>query len=195
MPTGKLNALYDIKRIERTEIKVLRNKLSEIIFLAGLITALGFATVKAADKFEVLRQPGGAVAAVTLYQETASAYLDLGELALALGGSKPRWESTGERIVLSVDGVDFVFEDLSETEKLLARPAMESGAMPDIAAGTFPLLFGDMSGYTIVERLGMSIERFMDSYTGANKIEFHVRRRIGGRLEKNWLFAVQKVSA
>ena len=99
-----------------------------------------------------------------------------------------------ERLTYTVDG-HFVFEDLSETEKLLARPAMESGAMPDIAAGTFPLLFGDMSGYTIVERLGMSIERFMDSYTGANKIEFHVRRRIGGRLEKNWLFAVQKVSA
>ena len=90
---------------------------------------------------------------------------------------------------------EFVFEDLSETEKLLARPAMESGAMPDIAAGTFPLLFGDMSGYTIVERLGMSIERFMDSYTGINKVEFHVRRRVGGRLEKPWLFAVQKVSA
>lgn len=99
-----------------------------------------------------------------------------------------------ELLTYTVDG-HFVFEDLSETEKLLARPAMESGAMPDVAAGTFPVIFGDMAGYTIVERLGMSIERFMDSGTGPNKIEFHVRRRIGGRPEKTWLFAVQKVAA
>ncbi|MHB0922636.1 MAG: phage major capsid protein [Bellilinea sp.] len=111
-----------------------------------------------------------------------------------------RWVANGdtysaiEQLTYTVDG-HFVFEDLSETEKLLARLAIESGAMPDIAAGTFPILFGDMSGYTIVERLGMSIERFMDSGTGPNKIEFHVRRRIGGRPEKTWLFAVQKVAA
>ena len=114
--------------------------------------------------------------------------------------SNGRWVANGdtysaiETLTYVADG-EYVFPDLSETEKLLARQAMESGAMPDIAAGTFPLLFGDMSGYTIVERLGMSIERFMDSYTGINKVEFHVRRRVGGRLEKPWLFAVQKVSA
>lgn len=99
-----------------------------------------------------------------------------------------------EVLTYTVDG-HFVFPDLSEEETLLNRPTFESGAMPDIAAGTFPLLFCDMFGYTIVERLGMTIERFMDSYTGPNKVEFHVRRRIGGRLEKPWLFAVQKVAA
>lgn len=97
-----------------------------------------------------------------------------------------------EKLTYTVDG-HYVFEDLSETDMLLRRPAKESGAMPDIAANAYPLLFADMSGYTIVERLGMTIERFMDSYTGPNKIEFHVRKRIGGQPEKPWLFAVQKV--
>lgn len=98
-----------------------------------------------------------------------------------------------ERLQYTVDG-HYVFEDLSETELLLKRRALESGAMPDIAANSYPLIFSDMAGYTIVERLGMTIERFMDSYTGPNKIEFHVRRRIGGCPEKTWLFKVMKIA-
>jgi hypothetical protein len=47
----------------------------------------------------------------------------------------------------------------------------------------------------VVERLGLSIQRFQDSNTGPNKVEYHVRRRIGGRVEQSWKFAVQKVGA
>jgi HK97 family phage major capsid protein len=97
-----------------------------------------------------------------------------------------------EKLTYTVNG-EYVFEDLSETDMLLNRKTFESGAMPDVATNAYPLLYSDMSGYTIVERLGMSIQRFQDSYTGPNKVEFHVRRRIGGRVEKPWLFAVQKV--
>lgn len=98
-----------------------------------------------------------------------------------------------EKLTYTVDG-HFVFEDLSETEMLLNRKTFESGAMPDVAALAYPLIFGDMSGYTLVERLGMSIQRFQDSNTGPNKVEFHVRRRLGGRIEKPWMFAVQKIN-
>jgi HK97 family phage major capsid protein len=89
----------------------------------------------------------------------------------------------------------FYFEDISDKGELLGRKVFESEAMSDIAGSAYPLLFGDMSGYTIVERLGMAIERFHDSNTGINQTEFHVRRRVGGRVEKSWLFAVQKVAA
>ena len=90
---------------------------------------------------------------------------------------------------------ELLFPDLSESEQLLNRKTFESEAMPDVAANTFPVLFGNMGGYTIVERLGMSIERMHDSYTGINKVEYHVRARIGGRPEKTYEAAVQKVSA
>lgn len=89
----------------------------------------------------------------------------------------------------------FYFEDISDKGELLGRKVFESEAMADIASAAYPLLFSDMSGYTIVERLGMAIERFHDSNTGINKTEFHVRRRVGGRVEKPWLFAVQKIAA
>jgi HK97 family phage major capsid protein len=89
----------------------------------------------------------------------------------------------------------FYFPDLAEEEKLLARRTFESEVMADVGAGSLSLLFAAMAGYTIVERLGMTIERFHDSGTGANKVEFHVRRRVGGRIEKPWMFAVQETAA
>jgi HK97 family phage major capsid protein len=71
----------------------------------------------------------------------------------------------------------------------------ESEAMPDIAGSAFPLIYGDFSGYAIVERLGMAIQRYNDSYTGINVLEFHIRRRIGGKVIEPWKFAVQYISA
>lgn len=92
-------------------------------------------------------------------------------------------------------GSGYVFPDLSEDDMLLKGRVFESEAMPSVGAGTFPLLFGQMSGYWIVEKPGLTIVRFQDSNTGINKVEFHVRKRVGGRPVETWKFAVQKVAA
>ena len=89
----------------------------------------------------------------------------------------------------------YLFDDLTERDTLLMRTASESEAMPDVAASAFPILFGNPAGYWIVDRSGMTVERFMDSNTGVNKVEFHTRRRVGGRLVKTWMFAVQEIAA
>lgn len=89
----------------------------------------------------------------------------------------------------------YYFPDLSDSDMLLGRRVFESEAMPDVAASAYPLLFGDMSGYWIIERAGLTIIRFQDSNTGINKVEYHVRRRVGGRVAEPWKFAVQKVAA
>jgi HK97 family phage major capsid protein len=94
------------------------------------------------------------------------------------------------------DGIGrFYFEYLEEGERFLRHSWRESESMPDVASDAYPLIFGDLSGYMIVERLGLSIVRFQDSNTGVNKVEFHIRRRIGGRVVEPWKFAVQKVAA
>lgn len=99
-------------------------------------------------------------------------------------------------IELLQDGAGlYTFPDLSDTDRLLGRRTFESEAMPDVAANAFPLIFGNMRGYGIVERLGMTIERFHDAYTGVNQTWFDVRRRIGGRILYPWMFAIQKVAA
>ncbi len=89
----------------------------------------------------------------------------------------------------------YIFGDLSDSGMLLGREALESDAMPDVAATAYPLLFADMSGYWVVERAGLTIVRFQDSNTGINKVEYHVRRRIGGRPVETWKMAVQDVNA
>jgi HK97 family phage major capsid protein len=83
----------------------------------------------------------------------------------------------------------------NKTRTLLGYPYRRSDAMPAVAANAYPVIFGNMAGYTIVERAGMTIARYQDSNTGPNKVEFHVRRRVGGRVERHWMFAVQKVAA
>ena len=99
-----------------------------------------------------------------------------------------------ESMTVSTASSTFAFPDLSDEDRLLARKIYESEAMPEVSANAYPLLFGWMFGYDIVERLGMTIQRFQDSNTGPNKVEYHVRCRVGGKLERPWLFAVQKVA-
>jgi len=101
--------------------------------------------------------------------------------------------ATAEVIECWQDGIGrFYFEYLDEGERFLRSPWRESESMPTIAANAYPLIFGDLSGYAIVQRLGLSVVRFQDSNTGINKVEFHIRRRIGGKVVEPWKLAVAK---
>jgi HK97 family phage major capsid protein len=71
----------------------------------------------------------------------------------------------------------------------------ESEAMPNAASASYPIICGDFSGYCIAERLGMSIQRYNDSNTGINVVEFHIRRRLGGHVIEPYKFAVQQCNA
>lgn len=85
--------------------------------------------------------------------------------------------------------------DLTDQDMLLSRRVFESEAMPAIAASAYPLIYGNVAGYWIVERSGMTIARYQDSNTGINKVEYHFRRRVGGRVTRPWMFCVQKIAA
>jgi HK97 family phage major capsid protein len=63
---------------------------------------------------------------------------------------------------------------------LLGRPVIEMVDMPDIAAGAYPIVFGDWSGYRVVDRVDASI--LVDPYTRATNgiTVFHARKRVGG---------------
>lgn len=78
---------------------------------------------------------------------------------------------------------------------LLGRPVIEMVDFPDIAAGTFPIVFGDWSGYRIVDRTDFSI--LSDPYTRAkNGINvFHARKRVGGDVTNPDRFVKVKISA
>lgn len=62
---------------------------------------------------------------------------------------------------------------------LLGYPVLEAEDMPDIAANTFPIAFGDFQeGYQIIDRTGLMIKR--DDVTSPGFVIFHFRRRVGG---------------
>ena len=79
---------------------------------------------------------------------------------------------------------------------LLGFEVDESEAMPEIAANTYPIIFGNFRGYRIVDRVGMSIERFIDATTARQNLVYYVaRRRLGGQVAEGWAFVVQLVAA
>lgn len=107
-------------------------------------------------------------------------------------------KATGTAIrKLKTGGGEYLFDrDLENNNRtLLGYPFNRSEAMPAVAGNSYSVLFGDFAGYWIVQKAGLTIARFQDSNTGINKVEYHVRRRVGGRVVETWRFAVQKTSA
>lgn len=85
--------------------------------------------------------------------------------------------------------------DLGPQTKLLGFPVLEQEEMPDEAANAYPMVFGDLTGYQIFDRVGMTVERYLDSATArVNTIMYVMRRRLGGQLVEPWRFAVMKCS-
>jgi HK97 family phage major capsid protein len=71
----------------------------------------------------------------------------------------------------------------------------ETEQLPEVAANTYPIIFGDWSGYRIVDRIGMSVQRYDDSaLADTDSVAFYVRRRFGGQVAEGWKLAVMKVS-
>lgn len=74
-------------------------------------------------------------------------------------------------------------------------PVAESEAMPSVTTNTYPIIFGDWKGYTIVDRIGMSIQRVTDATLAKqNLVSFVMRRRLGGQVTQGFRFVVQKCS-
>lgn len=83
-----------------------------------------------------------------------------------------------------------------QPRNLEGYPYKESEAMPSIAANTYPIIFGDFKGYTIADRIGMSLMRYDDSSTAeTNSVKFVLRRRVGGQVSEGYRLIVHKVSA
>lgn len=81
-----------------------------------------------------------------------------------------------------------------QPETILGRPVVEMVDMPDIASGTFPILYGDFSGYRIVDRTAMSVlvNPYIRATDGITRI--HATRRVGGRVIQAAKFRKLKMS-
>lgn len=79
---------------------------------------------------------------------------------------------------------------------LLGYPTLRDEFMPAVAANTYPIIFGDLRGYIILDRVGLSVQRLTDSaYAELNLTGLLARKRVGGQTIEPWRIKVQKVSA
>ncbi len=84
----------------------------------------------------------------------------------------------------------------ARNNRLLGYEVIESEALPDVAANKYVAIFGDFGGYTIADRIGMSLERYLDSATAdLNVVKFIARRRLGGMPVEGYRFVVHKIAA
>lgn len=67
-------------------------------------------------------------------------------------------------------------------EEVLGKPVVEMPDMPDIAANSFAIAFGDFKrGYIIVDRKGITVLR--DPYTQKPYVMFYTTKRVGGGVQ------------
>ena len=78
---------------------------------------------------------------------------------------------------------------------MLGRPIVECLDMPDIEADAYPIVFGDLQGYRIIDRIQLQVLRDPFSRATNGEIRFHARRRTGGDVTHPDRFLKLKVAA
>jgi len=66
--------------------------------------------------------------------------------------------------------------------------------MPDVGAGTFPIIFGDFKNYVIGDRKGLTVIRDEGSLASSGQVRFVFHRRVGGVVAKPEAFKKLKIS-
>lgn len=80
-------------------------------------------------------------------------------------------------------------------KSLLGYPLTLSGFMPNIGANAYPLIFGDLRGYYLVNRIGLTIQVLRETKAKRDQFELVARVRFGGKPVEPWRLKVQQVAA
>lgn len=79
--------------------------------------------------------------------------------------------------------------------QLLGYPVIKSQFMPDVSAGTYPVIGGNLMGYEWVDRVGLSIQVLQEVGAQDNQVILLARYRCGGDVLQPWQMKIQYVSA
>jgi HK97 family phage major capsid protein len=77
----------------------------------------------------------------------------------------------------------------------MANPISRSEFLPNVGAGTFPILYGQLTGYYVIDRVGLSLQRLMEVYAEQNMMVLLGRKRVGGQVVEPWRLKAQKIAA
>ena len=78
---------------------------------------------------------------------------------------------------------------------LVGYPFLYSAFMPNVAANAFPMIFGDLRGYYLVDRIGFSLQVLNEVEARRNKKVLLGRVRFGGQTVEDWRLKIAKVAA
>lgn len=76
--------------------------------------------------------------------------------------------------------------------RLLGDPIVLSNFAQSVSSTTFPLLYGDLKGYYVAQRVGFSIQVLDQTRAKANQIELVGRIRFGGKPIEPWRIKLGK---
>ena len=155
----------------------------------GILSASGIAEVKTGAAATLGTDPASTI--IGLYHSLPTAHAQRGVWLMnrkTLGNLRQLKDGNGRFLL-----VDPIAQGMPMT--LLGRPIVEAIDMPDVAANAVPIIFGDMQGYRIVDRVSFSLLR--DPFTLATKgqVRLHARRRVGGDVTNPDRFLKLKVAA
>lgn len=78
-------------------------------------------------------------------------------------------------------------------DSLDGYPVVYSAFMPNIGDGAYPIIFGDLRGFYLVNRIGLSVTFYHDSnYDQLNQIGVGGRVRFGGRVVEEYRMKIMK---
>ncbi|MDH6268263.1 HK97 family phage major capsid protein/HK97 family phage prohead protease [Rhizobium sp. SG_E_25_P2] len=155
----------------------------------GLLTASGITEVKTGNAATLGTDPAATI--IGMFHSVPSVIAQNGVWIMnrkTLGALRTLKDGTGRFIML-----DPITTGAPAT--LLGRPIVEAIDMPDVAANAFPILFGDLSGYRIVDRIGLSILRDPYTLSGTGQVKFTAYKRTGGDVSHADRFIKLKVAA
>lgn len=155
----------------------------------GLINASGITQVKTGNAATLGTAPADTI--IGLYHSLPTAHAQRACWIMnrtTLGSLRTLKDTTGRFLL-----VDPVSAGMPLT--LLGRPIVEAVDMPNVAANAIPIIFGDLQGYRIIDRVSFSLLRDPFSQATKGRVRLHARRRVGGDTTHPDRFVQLKVAA
>jgi HK97 family phage major capsid protein len=154
----------------------------------GLLTATGISEVKTGNAATLGTDPAATI--IGMFHKVPSVVAQAGVWIMnrtTLGTLRTLKDDTGRFIML-----DPITAGAPAT--LLGRPIVEMVDMPDVAANAYPIMFGDLQGYRIIDRVGPSMLRDPFTQSGKGLVRFTAYKRVGGDVTNPDRFLKLKVS-
>ena len=78
--------------------------------------------------------------------------------------------------------------------KLLGMPLVITEQAPTATTNSYPIVFGDLRGFVMAERVGMTVRVLDELYAETDQKLFLLRMRFGGQLAEDYRVRLQKCS-